>query len=347
MDWEDPSGTITGNMRTGGSTAAAISDPRMTLKNDSTHKAIYKVSRYDETANTVTGAHRPNNGAIVIPDPRLNSCEGKHPAVYRVVKFDEPGPCVTGTRFGSGAPAIADTRVKNGNGYFNHSYSVANWDQTAGTVTSGHSPSCGAKTIADPRFTCSMYPDSYGIQAWDESGVTVRGNMRVMASRASISDPRLNCSPRSGTMGVNNWNEPSKTVIGLSDVHAGTSAVADPRIPADTEAGVYIIIAEDGTWHRPLTTLELAALQSIPLTMPDGSPLVLAGKSDARWREAIGNAVPPAAAKAMGNQVLQAWLAAKFEYEFTLSQQEIWVKGGFEDVNDNRDIRVQALRTEA
>lgn len=87
-----------------------------------------------------------------------------------------------------------------------------------------------------------------------------------------------------------------------------------------------MIISEDGTWHRPLTTLELAALQSIPLTMPDGSPLVLAGKSDARWREAIGNAVPPAAAKAMGNQVLVAWMAGKLGWEWELSCQEIWVK---------------------
>lgn len=360
MDWEEPSGTVTGNMRPGGSTASAIPDPRMKLNADSTHKAIYRVSRYDEPASTVTGAHRPNNGATVIPDPRLQACEGKHPAVYRVVRFDEAGPCVTGTRFGSGAPAIADDRLN-----YNHSYKVSPIDQPSGTITGGSSPSNGAIVINDPRFTCSMYPDSYGIQQWDEPGVTIRGNMRVMASRASISDPRLirdkgfhnkyqvcgwdnagttvtgikdvqagaqsitdprfNCSVRNGTMGINDWNEPAKTVIASADVHAGTAAVADPRIPSDTEAGVYVIIAEDGTWHRPLTTLELAALQSIPLTMPDGSPLVLAGKSDARWREAIGNAVPPLAAQAMGNQVLVAWMKGKLGWEWELNHQDIWV----------------------
>ena len=365
MEWDQPGGTVIGNMRIGGSTKAAIPDPRMALDPNSTHKSIYRVSRYDEPASTVTGAYRPNNGATAIPDPRLQSCEGKHPAVYRIVKFDETGPCVTGTRFGSGAPAIADPRVKHEEGYYNHSYGVNHWNQTSGTVTGGHSPSSGAKTVADSRFTCSMYPDSYGVQKWDESGVTIRGNMRVMASRASISDPRvleqrfsnyyqlsewdetastvtgrpnlhsgaqsiadprLNCTPRSGTMGVNRWDEPGKTVIGAGDIHAGSSAVADPRIPDDTESGVYVIIAEDGTWHRPLTTLELAALQSIPLTMPDGSPLVLAGKSDARWREAIGNAVPPAAAKAMGNQILVAWLASQVGWEWELSQQQVWVR---------------------
>lgn len=295
MNWDEPSSTVTGNMRPGGSSAAAIPDPRMSLKSDSTHNAIYKVSRYEEPANTVTGAYRPNNGSIVIPDPRLKSCKGKHPAVYRIVKYDETGPCVTGTRFGSGAPAIAD-----------------------------------------PKFSCKMYPDSYGVQSWNETGVTIRGNMRVMASRASISDPRLNCTPRSGTMGVNKWDEPAKTVIASSDIHAGSSAVADPRVPEDSESGVFVIIAEDGAWHRPLTTLELAALQSIPLTMPDGSPLVLAGKSDARWREAIGNAVPPDAAKAMGNQILVAWMAGRLGWEWQLSSQEIWVAPKNDQWKDER-----------
>ena len=295
MNWDEPSSTVTGNMRPGGSSAAAIPDPRMSLKSDSTHNAIYKVSRYEEPANTVTGAYRPNNGSIVIPDPRLKSCKGKHPAVYRIVKYDETGPCVTGTRFGSGAPAIAD-----------------------------------------PKFSCKMYPDSYGIQAWNETGVTIRGNMRVMASRASISDPRLNCTPRSGTMGVNKWDEPAKTVIASSDIHAGSSAIADPRVPEDSQSGVFVIIAEDGTWHRPLTTLELAALQSIPLTLPEGSPLVLAGKSDARWREAIGNAVPPDAAKAMGNQILVAWMAGRLGWEWQLSSQEIWVAPKNDQWKDER-----------
>lgn len=296
QSWDKTANTVTGNAKVNGSNAANISDPRMTLNPDSTHKTIYRVSRYNEAASTVTGAHRPNNGAMVIPDPRLQSCEGKHPAVYRVVRFDETGPCVTGTRFGSGAPAISDPRIsKQG---FSNCYQLHGWIETAGTVTG--------------------IPD-------------------IQSGAQSIADPRLGCSPRSGTMGVQPWDEPAKTVIGAGDIHAGASAVADPRVPADTEAGVYVIIAEDGTWHRPLTTLELAALQSIPTTMPDGSPLVLAGKSDARWREAIGNAVPPLAAKAMGNQVLVAWLMAKFEYEFTLSQQEIWVKSSLDDIEINSE----------
>ncbi|MBR7679189.1 DNA cytosine methyltransferase, partial [Streptomyces daliensis] len=102
---------------------------------------------------------------------------------------------------------------------------------------------------------------------------------------------------------------PSKTVTGANDVHSGTSAVADPRIPEDNETGVFIIISEDGTWHRPLTTLELAVLQGLPTTLPDGRPLILAGKSDARWRERIGNMVPVAAAQAIAETMLRTMLA--------------------------------------
>jgi hypothetical protein len=66
-------------------------------------------------------------------------------------------------------------------------------------------------------------------------------------------------------------------------VHAqGAAVVADPRLPAATDQGVWLIVAEDGTWHRPLTTLELAALQGFPTTLPDGAPLVLAGRSQER-----------------------------------------------------------------
>lgn len=84
-----------------------------------------------------------------------------------------------------------------------------------------------------------------------------------------------------------------------------------------------IIIAADGTWHRPLTTLELAVLQSLPAFV-DGKPLVLAGTSHTRWREAIGNMVPPDAAQAVGEQLLRALLLAHLG-AFALDNNEIWV----------------------
>ena len=68
-----------------------------------------------------------------------------------------------------------------------------------------------------------------------------------------------------------------------------------------TSAERLVIRALDGTWHRPLTTLELAALQGLP-TQIDGEWLQLAGGSKARWRKRIGNAVPPATAEAIARE---------------------------------------------
>lgn len=81
----------------------------------------------------------------------------------------------------------------------------------------------------------------------------------------------------------------------------------------------------DGTWHRPLTTLELAALQGFSVVMPNGRPLQLAGKSDAKWRERIGNAVPPPAAQAIGEQILFV-LMVSARGEWALGSTGVWVK---------------------
>jgi hypothetical protein len=89
---------------------------------------------------------------------------------------------------------------------------------------------------------------------------------------------------------------------------------------------VAVIHALDGTWHRPFTTLELAALQS--LVDPDevAAGFSLDGQSDSAWRERIGNAVPPDAAAAiagvMGTTLLLAWSGETF----VLSSQPIWVQ---------------------
>jgi hypothetical protein len=58
--------------------------------------------------------------------------------------------------------------------------------------------------------------------------------------------------------------------------------------------------------------------------MDDGQPLILAGNSDARWREAIGNAVPPPAARAMAEQILPSLMASS-QGEWFLGSTGIWV----------------------
>ena len=52
-------------------------------------------------------------------------------------------------------------------------------------------------------------------------------------------------------------------VSGLACHDNGRWSVADPRMPGATDQLVAVIRALDDTWHRPFTTLELAALQSL------------------------------------------------------------------------------------
>jgi hypothetical protein len=122
--------------------------------------------------------------------------------------------------------------------------------------------------------------------------------------------------------------------------------VADPRpasgfspaieaLPAPADKLVARIQSLDGTWHRPFTTLELAALQSFidpeeyfaaGGPAEQGERFVLDGNSDQRWREAIGNAVPRKSAKAIGTVMGQTILLARNGETFVLGSTPIWVR---------------------
>lgn len=285
-DWNEPSGTVTGAAGYGRSNGTqAIADPRLTIKKEM-YPGGYGVQEWDEPAATVRGMARIMTAPVSISDPRTGFKDSTHGAIYKVQK----------------------------------------WEEAANTVTGAMRPNNGAICVADPRLQeqKGRYTNKFQLHGWDETAATVTGTPDIQAGAPSVADPRLSCRPRSGTMGVQAWDEPAKTVIGAGDIHAGAAAVADPRIPEDNERGVFIIIAEDGTWHRPLTTLELAALQGFPMTLADGSSFELTGNSDARWRERIGNAVPPAAARAIGEVMLQALMPSQ-EGVWLLGNTEIWV----------------------
>lgn len=119
------------------------------------------------------------------------------------------------------------------------------------------------------------------------------------------------------------WDMYCGAVSASANCDNGRWSVADPRLPKADDNLVCVIRALDGAWHRPFTTLELAALQSLV----DPEEMVeLDGLSDEAWRERIGNAVPPAAAKAiaevMGTTLLLAWTGETF----ALSSVPIWVR---------------------
>jgi len=127
-------------------------------------------------------------------------------------------------------------------------------------------------------------------------------------------------------LGVVPWESPTGAVSAAAGHDNGKWNVADPRIhtmPAAGQKLVAIIQSMDGTWHRPFTTLELAALQS--LVDPD-EMFDLDGKSDSAKRERIGNAVPPDAAQAIADTMAETLLLAWSGVTFQLSNQSIWVR---------------------
>lgn len=94
-------------------------------------------------------------------------------------------------------------------------------------------------------------------------------------------------------------------------------------MPKPNDQLVARIISLDECWHRPFTTLELAALQSI---FDPGEIFSLEGGSNQTKREWIGNAVPSAAARGMAETIGETLLLADSGQTFMLSSREIWTK---------------------
>lgn len=238
---------------------------------------------------------------------------------------------------------------------------VRGWFAPSCTVTGRSAPTTGAYAVADPRGAdCGRY-QPYGVVQWSEPGRTVTAQAAPGAGPYSVADPRLDCDagdrqgrrhnnvyraavadPRpgwaktasgdwatSGHYGVQAWDAASGAVISRAKLDRGAWSVADPRVlPAaqDRPDPVPLIIALDGTWHRPLTTLELAALQGYPVAGVDGVPLTLDGRADSAWRERIGNSVPVGAARAIGDEMARSLLMEVLGETFSLSSTPIWVR---------------------
>jgi site-specific DNA-cytosine methylase len=270
----------------------------------------------------------------VVADPEDVARFKGRPGLMGVAPWGEPTGAVTGSASPSGSngtAAVADPRVP-----FNNVLRVARWDETAGAVTSGGTPTASGTCVADPRLDHAPRPGAYRVVRWDQAAPTVTGGEGVGRSCVfGVADARLDCRPRNTVLGVLPWDQPAGTVIGSADVHAGAAAVADPRIPADTDCPdpPPVIVAEDGTWHRPLTPLELAALQGLPMRMPDGRPLTLAGRRKGAWLERIGNAVPVGAAQAIAETIGRSLLAVDAGMSFILGGEGVWVEERAEEMS--------------
>lgn len=294
--WDEPTGTVAGRS-TPSNGAFSVADPRFPAGGE---YGQLGVRSWNDSTGTVTGQRSPIQGGFSVADPRMPPSENRHYNMFRVIAWNEASNCVTGSQqVGSGAMTVADPR-RAGEGF--GKYMVTGWDDAAGTVISGSTTGQGAYAVADPRPSLErgkgdhyLTGGHYGVAKWDEPSGAVSAAACHDNGRWSVADPRID----GFTHGVN------------------------LEIPAANDKLVAMIRALDGTWHRPFTTLELAALQS--LVDPE-EYLELDGLSDSDWRERIGNAVPPDAAEAiagvMGTTLLLAWSGETF----MLSAAPIWVQ---------------------
>lgn len=328
-DWDRPSHSVIaeGSVR---NTRASVADPRVASEPRS---GVYGVASGADPSSTVTGAASHDNGAWSVSDPRVENDrrEGGH----GVKGWDEAStPVISAASIHNWPATAADPRVKDG-GRYRGSYGVQDGAQPSATIRGAHEPRLAPSSLADPRLTKSAnrHAGKYGLEGWRMAARTVLATSQVTTSASALSDPRLTHATRRGTMGVHGWAEPSHVIIGDARAHKGNS-VADPRVPGvygpafdidDKRPQWLVIRAADGTWHRPMTTLELAALQGFPV-IHNGEWLQLTGKSHAAWRGRIGNAVPPPAAEAIA-RACAATLKAAGESRFLLSGQPVWVGG--------------------
>ncbi len=260
------------------------------------------VNRFDESMGTVAGRSTPSNGAFSVADPRF-------PA---------------GGEYGQ--------------------LGVRAWDESTGTVTGQRSPIQGGFSVADPRpgLKSNAHQNLYRVIAWGDVSKTVAGATHVAGGAMSVADPRPGLDRSKGDhyltgghYGVVPWDTSAGAVSSSACHDNGRWSIADPRslptctnsqtdaMPSADERLVARIIAEDGTWHRPFTTLELASLQG--LVDPE-EQFELDGLSDSAWRERIGNAVPPPAAAAIASEMGRTLLLAWSGETFALGCTPIWVR---------------------
>lgn len=342
-DWDESTGVIAGRS-TPTNGRYSVADPRPTQANQT--YAQYGVNDWSEPSGTVSGQSKPGGGAHSVADPRLG--RKAHSNVYRIVPFDAASISVTSSR----DVGIADPRPASSE-YASRKYKVTAMGQPSRAVIGASTTGDGAFAVADPRMAWNKDSHRNKMKVVDDKGPagTITGSNRVGSGALSVADSRREHYQTGGHYGVVDWSQTGYAVSGSACHDNGFNSVADPRsddasnegeeikLPAPDDRLVCRIVAQDGTWHRPFTTLDLAALQSLfdpeDAYGQDGDGRWYARKgfelissSDTTRREWIGNAVPGAAATGMAETIGEAILLARMGVTFTLDSRNIWAKPG-------------------
>lgn len=321
--WGEPSPAITGGAGPS-SGGLNVADPRPPPGGHG-GAGKYKVTPMDESAGTVIAESATGNGAFATADFRLPASTAWRGDVMGVQTMGQPSGTVTGRSVPTtGAFSISDTRMAPAFGDHATKLQVDPMDEPARTVT-GARVGSGALLVGDVRLGCSPNGAVLRVSPSSAPSPAVIGQQNPWSSGGfAVEELRLNTSPRNGTMGVQPWALPGATVTASLDVQAGPGAVEDVREPDTQWTSDYpVILSMDGTWHRPLSAWELAALQSFPLWVNE-RPLVFHG-SATEWREAIGNAVPPLSAMAIAGALLDSLLWEAAGQTFMIGGGGIWV----------------------
>lgn len=282
------------------------------------------VRKWDGKTGAVAGESLPMNGAFSVADPR-HAIGAEQFGQYGVHAWTDTMGAVIGVKSpGQGGFAVADPR-HDGPAKHSNEFRIVRWYGHSMAVTSAHGT---GQAVADPRGPQdSKLFGKYHCADWSSASRTVIGGDNNGAY--AVADPRSGMAAdryaylTGGHYGVIPWDQPAGAVSAAAGHDNGRWSVADPRMPASAEKLVCRIRSLDDTWHRPFTTLELAALQS--LVDPE-EQLELDGLSDQAWRERIGNAVPSDAAQAIASEMGRTLLGAWSGETFSLSAAPVWVR---------------------
>lgn len=300
--------------------------PERTLQN-----GIYGVVPWGGHVGTVRGRTGVGNGPFAVADPRGT---GEIHCKYFVTPYDAPANSVIGgSTTGQGCYAVQDVRCAWLASAHTNKYRILPWDNSARTVIGAAIPADGALCVADPRSEKTKHNNTYRVVSLADAAGTITGGCTPSSGGQSVADPRTGWDrqstghSRDGVYGVVAWDSPASPVTARGRCDNGKHSVADPRLaaalPEATHNCIAIIRAMDGTWHRPFTTMELAALQGL---LDPEEQLELDGLSDSAWRERIGNAVPPPAAQAIAQVMGEVLLLTAAGETFSMSQTPIWVR---------------------
>lgn len=295
------------------------------------HHGWLGVRHWDEPTGAVAGASRPGNGAFSVADPRFEqSAKWKDGQALGVRGWAESTGAIAGQQGPlQGAYSVADPRHTGPAKHCNE-FRIVPWHGQAGAVTSAHG---SGQCVADPRGgdDPAKLHGKYHVAPWSQpSHAVIAGNAN---GAYSVADPRPGLDRgkgdhylTAGHYGVVPWTGPAGAVSASAGHDNGRWSVADPRLPAPADKLDAVIWSLDGTRHRPFTTLELAALQSLIDPEDTWVPWQLQGENDQDWRERIGNAVPSAAATAIAEVMGETLLLARAGETFQLSARPVWVR---------------------